>query len=134
MFVTDMPRFCELVKTNGGLFETDLGKCELRIFPGDGHGVIGLKCGGEAVALAALAIEDFTSKTLWGEMIRQHSNMLRGLGRPVPSSLPKKLLASVPWVAASVAPSYVDRASPLDVHRVLATLWTTAFAIMAQRK
>ena len=131
MLQTDLPRFCELVKTNGGLFETDLGTCELRIFPGNGHGVIGLKCGGESVALAALAIEDFISKTLWEEMTHQHSNMLRGLGRPVPSSLPKKLLASVPWVAASVAPSYVDRASPTDVHRVLSMLWTATFAILA---
>jgi hypothetical protein len=134
MFETDLPRFCELVKTNGGLFETDIGTCELRIFPGDGHVVIGLKCRGESVALAALASEDFIAKTLWEEMIQQHSDMLRGIGRPVPSSLAKKLPASVPWMAASMAPSYVDRASPIDVHRVLATLWTTAFAIMAQRK
>jgi len=132
MFETDLPRFCELVKTNGGLFETDLGTCELRIFAGEGHGVIGLKCGGEAVALAALAIEDFIAKTLWRELVQQHSDMLRGLGRPVPSSVAVQPPLSSPWLGISLAPSYVDRASPADVHRVLSTLWTAAFAILAQ--
>jgi hypothetical protein len=126
-FEADLPKFQNLVKMNGGVFASELGKGEIRVLPDEGYAVMAFKLRGVGVALAA---EEPGAEIAWHDLLQQHLGMLRGVGRPIPAALAKDCPVSCPWVGISLAPSFVDRTSSKDVSRLLSMLWTSAFCLL----
>jgi hypothetical protein len=123
---------CEaLARTAGGKFQCRLGLIEVKIMSGSGDATVAVKCDGVAIALAVVAWERLLHAESWKDLAAHHCRMMKHFGMmPEHVVQPKPL----PWIAISLAPSFVASAPAVNKRLALSALWSIASGILAHQR